>query len=87
MSRVLSLLRGFGHNPAVVGFLRGILHAALIAAIAFAINYFSGPGAAFASAPLIVLALRSIEGLIDKQVQPSTPASARVRVAPDVISS
>ena len=64
---VLSVLEGAGHDPRVVAAARGLLLAVATAALDYGVGYFQGPGASLAAAPVIVLALRYGEGVIDKR--------------------
>lgn len=85
MLRVLgSVLHGIGHDPRLVAFARGVLLALATAALDFAVAYFSGggPGATVAAAPVIVLALRYLEGALDKRRR--VPPPPAVVVPPQV---
>lgn len=67
LGAVLSILHGAGHDPRVTAAARGLLLALATAALDYGVGYFSGPGASLAAAPVIVLALRYGEGVLDKR--------------------
>jgi hypothetical protein len=66
---IVAILRGLVLNPLLVAFARGLLEAAAMAALLFAADYVTGghlPEEYKLFGPMILLALRQIEGVADK---------------------
>jgi hypothetical protein len=79
---ILAILRGAERDPLVVGAARALLLAAIHLAITAAIYYLSGPGAAVAAAPALLLVLRAAEGAVDKKLAAPEPLAAPPVVVP-----
>lgn len=68
-----------GHRPYVVGLVRGLVHALAAAALIFGIEALDAadlPDGLQLWAPMLVLALRTIEGRLDDFHDPARQASA-----------
>lgn len=73
---MFDLIRGVFTSPWIVGIARGVLHAALSAGLLFGIGALSGtdvPAALVPFVPILIAALRGLEGVID-QLDPAKPS-------------